>query len=161
MNSPEIPESDPIPSAPTANVDTGAIGKAIQVLLSSNILTDPTDKRIIGEATQFLESSAEPDNLSEITKQASAVAEVMSGFDMQGIAVPRAIDFIYLKLTVLEYRHHVNTVKVELAKSSPDKVVMQQPMRLALGVAKILAKGYENASYLTEVQALQLQIDQL
>jgi hypothetical protein len=161
MNTPEAPEPDPTPSAPSSHVGTGAIGKAIQGLLFSDTLTDPTDQRIVGEATRFLESSTGADALSDITKHASAVAEVMSGFDMRGEDVPRAIDAVYLQLTVLEYRHHINALKAELAKSSPDKATIQRPMRLALGVAKILAKGYADASYITEVQALQQQIAQL
>lgn len=163
MSTPDTPELMPAltsPAAPTS-VDTSSTVAAIQALLSSGKITDPTDKRILEGATSFLRSLTGAEDISEITKHASAVAEVIAGYDMQGQEVPSEIDAGYLKLTILQCQFHINIVKAELQKTLPDKTKMQHPMVLALDVAKVLAKGYKDDSFLKEVQALQTQIDQL
>ncbi len=160
----EKKESTPVPSAPAAtpgHVDTAATVSAIQALLSSETITDPTDKRNLEAATSFLASLTGTEALADISKHGSAVAEVMSGYEMQGNDVPPEIDAVYLKLTVLQCQFHIDVVQAEMRQASPDKAKMQHPMKLALDIAKILAKGYKDDSKLQEVQALQSQIDRL
>ncbi len=121
-----------------------------------------TDKRIMREAAAFLESPDAGISLPGIQFHATAVAEVMAmTYDMEGVDVPQEIDAVYKELTVRECLYHVHAVETELQRAAPDKALMQEHMRLALSVAKILDKGFQDLNFMKEVQTLQARIDWL
>lgn len=133
---------------------------------SSEQTTDPVkliNKKILADAKSFLLLHTGIEGILDITKHASAVAQVMAEYDIQGQETPLEweIDTVYLKLTVLQCQFHIDIAKAELQRPSPEKAKIQHALVLALDVAKVLSKGYKNDSLLQEVQELQRKIDLL
>ncbi len=88
------------------------------------------------------------------------MAEVISGYEMQGQDVPPEIDAAYVQLCVLQCQFHINAVTTELQQGTPDKAKIQQSMQLAVEVANVLARGYKQDAMRVAVAALQTRIDQ-
>jgi hypothetical protein len=155
----ELPVAEQAQQTPA--VDTAGVAGAIHALLAGETITDPVDRQYLTGATDFLRSITGAERLADMATHASNLAEVISGYEMQGQDVPPEIDAAYVQLCVLQCQFHINAVTAELQQAAPDKAIMKQSMLLAMEVANVLAKGYKQEAMLIVVRALQAKIDQL
>ncbi|MBP9773870.1 MAG: hypothetical protein KBD00_04555 [Candidatus Peribacteraceae bacterium] len=144
----EVPDIGPEAEgkSPDVRVDTESVTNDVQALLAFEGVTEAADIKMLTEASSFLNAPTE--NVADIARNASNVAEVMAGFEMQGEDPPEQIDAMHGQLLVLLCKSHIATAKgaSEMEKS--------RALVLALDVANVLAKGYKNDSLLKEVEAL-------
>lgn len=161
MKDHDSPEEIPTSLTPNALPEPQKrdVAAAVKALLQHGTIENATDRRLIAEATAFIETPTE--NLSDIMRYTSNIGEVLSGYMMQGAEAPPEVDALHGHLHALLCQYHIRSVRTELKQAAPDFPRIQDSMRLALGFAKILSKGYRDDSLLQEVQELQRNIDLL
>jgi hypothetical protein len=161
MSTPDSSNQE-IPALPT--VDTGVAplepnADAVKVVLAYGNIEDPVDRKLVIEAATFLASPTGA--LPDIVSHATNMGEVIGGYMMQGKDVPLEVDALHGQLLTLLCQHHIDAVKRELSQASPDLLKAEHSMRLALDAGKVLAKGYNDAIWIAEIETSRLQIDQM
>lgn len=158
----KTPDSaDKVPTQSTSDTtpkpETETVAGAVRALLQHGTIEDATDRRLVAEATAFIE--APTGNLSDIVKHLSNIGEVLGGYMMQGADAPPQVDAMHAHLLGLQCQYHIAAVKAELKQASPDLSKIQRSLFLASEPAKNLSKGYKDDTLLKELQLMEQGID--
>ena len=161
MNTPQPPENIRTPSQVDAlpAPQTGEIARAVQVLLEHGTIVDAADRRIIAGSLEFL--NAPTQNLPDIERHASAIGEVMCGYDMQGAVPPSEVDALNRHLQTLLCQAHMSNARTGLALVPCDPERVRYSARFAVDIATTFSKGYHDDTLLKQALALQEQVEQL
>ncbi|MEQ1849876.1 MAG: hypothetical protein ABL890_04790 [Candidatus Peribacteraceae bacterium] len=134
-------------------LEIGSLYSQLVSLVSQQIrLLCKSDKMWIEEAIAFLDAPTEL--VSDIERHASNIGEVLAGYMQQGEDFPPEIDALHCQLSSLLYRHYVTSFKTESGKHPCRTEKVKLAYSYALDIAKALSRGYQDDSFLKEVESL-------
>lgn len=148
-NTSEIQKMLPPPATDQARIDA-------DIVLRFGGIEDETDRQLAIAAARFVQSPTS--NLVEIDGHMQNMSEVIMSYMMAGSEAPPEVDALHCDILKLYCQHQIDAAKAELEKVPIDPEALDLAMRMALDSGQNLAKGYENPSYLEEVQMLQARI---
>ena len=137
---------------------TGSILDNVSAFLKSGALKDEADRKFIVSVAAFIEKPTE--NLQDIMDHTIKIAEVLGGYDMQGMDIPTEIDAMHAYLQALICINRMNFVETELEKgTATDSSDIQDAMAIAFDKALTLSKKvYKDNTFLKAVNELKGRI---
>ena len=130
---------------------------SLWALLGRNGINDETDRKLVIEAMAVVENPSE--NLSDIMKHTTLIAQVMAGYMMQGEEAPQEIDALNGYLLALQCVNRMKFIEDEIEKGNTNSPEIKQAMVRAIEWARILSVDYYvDQTFLTAVTELKKQI---
>jgi hypothetical protein len=131
----------------------------IALLLQENGLEDDVDKRLVGEAVEFVENPTE--EVEAVMKHATAIGAVHAEYDMQEIAQPAAIDALYEYIYALQCVIQIKFAEEVFKRQPFDSAETKTAIHQASLSAKMLVRGWEDNTFLDVVNEFQAKLDAL